>query len=152
VSSLASAPLTQRERWRIFIHTTTADGDKIAKYGWVKTGVEFYEGRANLSTVATHPTGSSDWSLVPLAEGTTSVTVEVERETKDETGGESLWVYLVKEDGKRTAVREVTWAFTGPTLELGAISSGVYTARPTKAAEGEEGVLEVSYSNFRLKT
>jgi regulation of enolase protein 1 (concanavalin A-like superfamily) len=128
------------------------DGDKIAAYGWVKMGIEFHEGRANLSTVATHPSSSSDWSLVPLARGAVSVTIEVERETKDETGvyGGSLWVYLVKEDGRRTGVREVTWAFTKPTLELGAISLGVYAARPTKTANGGEGVLEVSYSNFKI--
>lgn len=135
------------------IHCMTADGDRIARYGWVKTGVEFYEGRANLSTVATYPTGSSDWSLVPLAEGTKSVTIEVGRETQEtgEYGGESLWVYLV-EDGRRTGIREVTWCFTKPTLELGAISLGVYAARPTKAADGGEAcALEVSYSDFKIK-
>ena len=127
--------------------TRPTDGDKIAKYGWVKTGIELYEGRTNFSTVATHPTVSSDWSLVPLAEGATSVTVEVARK------GGSLWVFLVKEDGRRTGVREVTWCFTEATLELGAISLGVYTARPTKSATGgEEGALEVSYSNFKIET
>ena len=96
--------------------------------------------------MATHPTSSSDWSLVPLAEGATSATVEVARK------GGSLWVYLVKEDGRRAAVREVTWGFTEATLELGAISFGVYTARPTKTADGgEEGVLEVSYSDFKVE-
>ena len=111
----------------------------------MKTGIELYEGRANLSTVATHPTSSSDWSLVPLAEGVTSVTIEVERKWG------SLWVYLVKEDGNRTAVREVTWGFTETTLALGAISLGVYTARPTKTADGgEEGALEVFYSDFKI--
>ena len=131
----------------------TADGEEIAKYGWVKTGIEFYEGRANLSTVATHPAGSSDWSLIPLAEGATSVTIEVERETKHEaSGGVSLWAYLVREDGRRTAVREITWAFAEHMLELGAISLGVYTARPTKTADrGDEGALEVSYSNFNIR-
>ena len=60
-------------------------------------------------------------------------------------------MYLV-EDGRRTGVREVTWGFTEPTLELGAISLGVYAARPTKAAdEGEGGALEVSYSDFKIK-
>lgn len=127
-------------------YDSTIDGDKIAKYGWVKAGIELYEGRANLSTVATHPTSSSDWSLVPLAEGATSVTIEVERKSG------SLWVYLVKEDGKRTAVREVTWGFTDTTLALGAISLGVYAARPTKTAGGgEEGALEVSYSDFKIE-
>lgn len=112
----------------------------------MKTGIEFYEGRANISTVATHPTGSSDWSLAPPAEGATSATIEIERERG------SLWVYLVREDGKRTAVREVTWGFTETTLELGAISLGVYTARPTKAADGgEEGALEVLYSDFKIE-
>ena len=44
----------------------------------------------NLSTVVT---GSSDWSLVPLAERAMSVTIAVERETKHETRtyGGSLW-------------------------------------------------------------
>jgi len=79
------------------------------------------------------------------------VTIEVERKGTVGKGG-SLWVYLVKEDGRRTAVREVTWGFTQPMLELGAISLGVYTARPTKTADGgEEDALEVSYSNFEIE-
>lgn len=59
--------------------------------------------------MATPATSSSDWSLIPLDNGT--VTIEIERETKSGVAGSSLWVYLL-ENGDRKAVREVTWAFS----------------------------------------
>ena len=96
---------------------------------WLKTGIEFFNDRPNLSTVSAREW--ADWSLLPLSDK--KVTLEIAREEKDAaTGaGSSLWVYLVENsDGRevKTAVREVTWAFeTEGTLKV-----GTYAARPTE--------------------
>ncbi|KAG8811222.1 hypothetical protein FRC17_002567, partial [Serendipita sp. 399] len=109
---------------------------------WVKTGVEFYDEKPNLSTVATPSTSSSDWSLITL--NSNSVTIEVEREHKPEDGP-SLWVYLVTEHGRK-AVREITWAFTEDKL-LEDLLVGVYVARPT-ALEGQKDDQEPLEAHF----
>lgn len=99
----------------------TGDGEKQR---WIKTGIEFYNERTNLSTVAARDW--ADWSLLPLS--SKSVTIEVEREPVDAAKGtgSSIWVYMI--DGRtRVAVREVTWAFE---IE-GDMKVGLYAARPT---------------------
>lgn len=79
------------------------------KSAWLKTGIELYNDRANLSTVATPGSATSDWGLVPLQQGASKVTIRVEREEEDGKFGPSLWVYMLQEDGEKFAVREVTW-------------------------------------------
>ena len=66
---------------------------------WVKSGIEFENGRPNLGTVATPKW--SDWSLLPLS----SPKATFEIEPADDG---SLWVYII-EDGSKTPLREVTW-------------------------------------------
>jgi len=126
----------------IYVAFTTLPGKGTSegKRCWLKTGIEFYNDQANLSTVAAREW--ADWSLLPLPSN--SVTIEIEREAGGT--GPSLWVYLV--DGeKRTAVREVTWAFE---LE-GDIDVGVYAARPTEV-DGEDGEqLVVTFDNFEIE-
>jgi len=110
------------------------------KQRWVKTGIEFYNERANLSTVAACEW--ADWSLLPLSSN--SVTIEVQREPVDKAAGKgsSLWVYML--DGEtRTAVREVTWAFEFE----GEMQVGLYAARPTKA-EDDHGDILVQFERF----
>lgn len=117
---------------------------------WIKTGIEFYDSRPNLSTVATPPISTSDWSLIPLSSDT--VTIKVERERADGgVKGPSLWVYLV-EGTTQTAVREVTWPFSAERL-LENLHVGVYVARPTKL-EGENDTEELSaqFTDFVLST
>ncbi|KAH7339380.1 hypothetical protein B0J17DRAFT_536688, partial [Rhizoctonia solani] len=109
-----------------YINSKGLDGEKYES--WVKTGIEQFDGKPNVGTVATPSGGYSDWSLVPT--GGKSVTIEVAREQ----GGPSLYVYLVEGETK-TLVREVTWVFQDKhDLQLGV---GVYAARPTKV-DGEE--------------
>ncbi|KDN44435.1 hypothetical protein RSAG8_05482, partial [Rhizoctonia solani AG-8 WAC10335] len=109
-----------------YINSQGLDGEKYES--WVKTGIEMFDGKPNVGTVATPSGGYSDWSLVPAAGK--SATIEVAREA----GGPSLYVYLI-EGEKKTLVREVTWVFQDKhDLLLGV---GVYAARPTKV-EGEE--------------
>lgn len=67
---------------------------------YVKSGIEYENGRPNLSTVATPKW--SDWSLLPLSRE--EATLEIETAADG-----SLWVYIIEEDGIKTALREVTW-------------------------------------------
>lgn len=70
---------------------------------WVKTGIEFVDDKANVSTVAKDRW--ADWSLLPIIPtGGHAATIEMVREDG------SLWIYL-NEGLKRTPIREVTWAF-----------------------------------------
>lgn len=127
----------------VYLPATAGSTDDSERF-WIKSGIEYYNDRVNLSTVAAREW--ADWSLLPLEES--SVTIEIEREqVNPEKGkGSSLWVYLVEGD-ERTAVREITWAFETE----GEISVGVYAARPTTsdAEDGEE--LAVSFEDLLVE-
>jgi regulation of enolase protein 1 (concanavalin A-like superfamily) len=59
---------------------------------WLKTGMEFFEGRARLSTVLT--LGQSSWMVTDLPEGTDEITIRATRR------GDAVEVrYLLAEDG-----------------------------------------------------
>ena len=58
---------------------------------WLKTGVEFFEGRARLSTVLT--LGRSSWMVTDLPEGTDEIVLRVSRR------GDAVEVRYVIEDG-----------------------------------------------------
>lgn len=112
---------------------------------WLKSGIEFFHDRPNLSTVASREW--SDWSLNAI--NGTSVTIELAREAVDvEKGlGSSLFVYTVV-DGVRdeVPVREITWAFE---VE-GEMQIGVYAARPTPTSDSDEEKLDVLFKDFQL--
>ncbi|KAG9051365.1 hypothetical protein FS837_008460 [Tulasnella sp. UAMH 9824] len=121
------------------------------KTAWLKTGIELYNNRANLSTVATPGSATSDWGLVPLERGATKVTIRVEREEDDGKLGPSLWVYLVQDDGEKLAVREVTWAFENASGDA-ALQVGIYACRPTplgNAGEDKEELI-VHFTDYEL--
>ncbi|KAH8924568.1 hypothetical protein BT69DRAFT_1261247 [Atractiella rhizophila] len=107
---------------------------------WIKTGIEVYDGRQNVSTVATPAGGevTSDWSLVPIS--SSRATIEIERK------GVALWVYIVGEDGKRSGVREVTWAFG---KQDAVVEVGVYCCRPSQGEGTDE--LTVSFSALQIE-
>jgi len=107
---------------------------------WVKTGIEFYNLQPNVSTVATPALSTSDWSLLPVENGT--VRIRVERERGE---GPALWVYVLKENGDKLALREVTWFFEGSGHQE--LLVGVYAARPTKESNDTDE-LEVRFDNL----
>lgn len=125
--------------------STSADSMKTdAK--WVKTGIEFVNGRPLVSTVGRDKW--ADWSLLPVPSLSSSaaagdgvgVTVEMARE------GNSLWVYLLDSGGERVPIRKVTWAFeqdAGKECWIGA-----YAARPNKEAGG---ALDVKFANLEIE-
>lgn len=94
---------------------------------WIKTGIEFYNGAAFVSTVAAD--SWADWSLVQTGIHDGTVTLEIERNVKEDT----MWIYII--DGeKKIPVREVTWALSQPGAEICWV--GVYAATPTTTVEG----------------
>ncbi|KAF8507463.1 hypothetical protein BU17DRAFT_57388 [Hysterangium stoloniferum] len=116
---------------------------------WVKTGIEFVDGRTNISTVAARD--AADWSLLPAPEGQEKTTIEIEREEVDEKNGtgSSLWIYHI-EGERRTAVREVTWVFKEKEQLEGSISVGFYGARPAKTGEDDREYLTVTCEGVEL--
>lgn len=108
---------------------------------WVKTGIEFVNGHANVSTVAADRW--ADWSLLPLAnKGGNSVTVEMVREDDG-----SLWIYVI-EGVERKLIREVTWVFEDAGRNDRECWVGAYAAKPSK--EGE--ALTVSFGHLVIET
>ncbi|KAG8749745.1 hypothetical protein FRC12_013252 [Ceratobasidium sp. 428] len=126
---------------------TTSDKNDKAYEAWVKTGIEMFDGKPNVGTVATPAHGYSDWSLVPTPPGTTSVTIEVVRQQD----GPGLYIYIVDGD-KKTMIREVTWVFHGSDPQ-GMLGVGVYAARPTKVeGETEKGeALSVHFEGLEIE-
>ncbi|TFK47315.1 hypothetical protein OE88DRAFT_790305 [Heliocybe sulcata] len=107
---------------------------------WIKAGIEYVDGVPKVGTIVTDR--YSDWSLVSLQNPEKGeVTIEMEKE------GESLWVYMIDGDGKRTAMREVTWVYAGEHEE---VMVGVYAARPTDDGT-KPGELDVTFEQFVLE-
>lgn len=108
---------------------------------WIKTGIEFVDGKPFVSTVTKD--NWADWSLTPVPDGGNEVVIEMAREKG------ALWVYIVEksEEGeKRVPVRAVTWTFAAEEDVGGLI--GMYACRPSKKL-GED--LAVSFHNFELE-
>ena len=122
---------------------------------WIKTGIEFYNGAPQVSTVACDKW--ADWSLLPLpnaATGGTSVTVQMEREVLQGEGGRgSTLCVFVMEGVERRAVREVTWVFEGGEGEgEGECWVGVYAAKPTRDEDDPGRELEVHFGGFVVES
>ena len=83
---------------------------------WLKTGVEFFEGRARLSTVLT--LGRSSWMVTDLPEGTDEIALRVSRR------GDAVEVRYVIEDG---AAELAALVFMPPGRE---VLAGVMAAAP----------------------
>jgi regulation of enolase protein 1 (concanavalin A-like superfamily) len=152
-----SVRITVAAKWRelydqgglVFILPAEKGKEKERK--WIKSGIEFYEGEAYVSTVACDRW--ADWSLVQtgiknLDSGEKEVTLEMERREKDAT----LWVYVV--DGeKKVPVREVTWALSDIDRNGDGGEKvcwvGVYAATPT-VGEGRSE-LEVRFEGLKYE-
>lgn len=115
------------------------DNASEPKRCWLKTGIEFFHEKPNVSIVSSREW--SDWSL--NAHHGQNVTIEVEREAIDVAKGLGSYTVVngVRSD---TPIREVTWAFE----EEGEMEVGVYAARPTSTGDGDVQGLEVQFQNF----
>ena len=118
---------------------------------WIKTGIEYYNGQPQLSTVACETW--ADWSVTPLTTTTTTTTtttppwttIAVDREA--DGNGSSLWVYHVLEDGRRVPLREICWVY-GDAPEDWLVEVSAMAARPEKKATAN---LEVSVRDMVVK-
>ncbi|KAF2863914.1 hypothetical protein K470DRAFT_210107 [Piedraia hortae CBS 480.64] len=122
-------------------------GGLILAYGeqnprqWIKAGIEFFEGHPMIGVVGTDR--YSDWSLTPNpGKDHNKATLEFVRE------GTELWIYLVGENQKRQAVREVRWAFISPKSPL---EVGCYAAKPTPDSDNATAGVKVTFEGFLLK-
>lgn len=120
-----------------------AQGPSPSDKYWLKTGVELFDARPRLSTVACGEW--ADWSISPLETwgnaggGRVEVTIVAQRVTDHH--GPSLWIYKVEEGGRREPLREVCWVFALD--EEGAAAGGAgwevevaaYAARPSEGRE-----------------
>ena len=123
---------------------------KDDKSKWIKTGIEFYNGAPNVSTVACDRW--ADWSLSPLPEGDTKgVTIGMEREVLDGNATSVLVVYVIEGYQKRH-VREITWVFEDVEESEKECWVGVFVAKPTKDTNAEEANLEVLFEGLEIET
>ena len=126
-------------------------GSDTAKRKWIKTGIEFYNGSPQVSSVVCD--NWADWSLSPLPGGGKSLTIEMEREVSSEgVRGSTLCIYVM-EGVQRRAVREVTWVFH----EEEEITDeecwvGAYAAKPTQDEDDGRKELEVHFSGLSVET
>ncbi|KAF2670687.1 hypothetical protein BT63DRAFT_424626 [Microthyrium microscopicum] len=116
---------------------------------WIKTGIEFYNGKPMLSTVACD--AWADWSVTPRTMGAgasataTWTTLSIEKE-QDENGV-SLWVYHIDDLGEKIPLREITWVF-GHDPDRWNIEVLAMAARPEKSAID---ILEVSIKDMAIE-
>ncbi|KAI2470385.1 hypothetical protein F4781DRAFT_178749 [Annulohypoxylon bovei var. microspora] len=127
---------------------------------WIKTGIEFYFGKPQLSTVGCDR--FADWSVAPLtlAENETEpakaggVTIEVVREA-DELG-KSFWVYrlVLDKEGSvidRIPLREICWVLADEDesgSEEWTLDISPLVARPEKNATES---LSVNFKSFEVQ-
>ncbi|CAE6359146.1 unnamed protein product [Rhizoctonia solani] len=110
---------------------------------WVKTGIEMFEGKPHVSTVATPEGGYADLSLAVASGKSATIEVVAERPSMKIS---PFFCPL------RSGIRQVTWAFQeNQDLLLGV---GIFAARPTKT-EGEETgkgeALVVSFEDLKIE-
>ena len=123
---------------------------KDGKSKWIKSGIEFYEGEPNVSTVVCDKW--ADWSLSPLPGGETNgITIGMEREVLDGKATSVLVVYVVKENERRH-VREITWVFEDAEENEMECWIGVSVAKPTRDVDNEEADLEVRFGGLQIET
>jgi uncharacterized protein len=115
---------------------------------WIKTGIEFYNGKPMLATVACDTW--ADWSLAPLPldDGASGAdvwtTISIEKEGDEH--GVSLWVYHVKDDGEKVPLREITWVY-GHDPDAWFLQILAMAARPEKRAKQD---LEVAVKDMSV--
>ncbi|KAL8720489.1 MAG: hypothetical protein Q9181_007903 [Wetmoreana brouardii] len=120
---------------------------------WIKTGVEHFENRANISTVACDRW--ADWSLVPLREESLGkVTVEMTREVRKDEKTSTLWVHSVDTStGEKKALREITWVFEDENMQGDQeCEVGVYAAKPNPDESDPGKELDVTFENLTVDT
>jgi regulation of enolase protein 1 (concanavalin A-like superfamily) len=130
----------------ISLRKRSEESSKAPPSKWIKTGIEFYQGKPMLSTVACD--AWADWSVAPLPVSDIKSAVEtwttISIIKEEDENGVSLWVYHVGKDGLKTPLREITWVF-GHDTEAWDVQILAMAARPAKTAKDD---LEVSVKDM----
>ncbi|XXG96766.1 hypothetical protein Hte_003057 [Hypoxylon texense] len=127
---------------------------------WIKTGIEFYFGKPQLSTVGCDR--FADWSVGPLAltanepkpADVGGVTLEIVREGDEH--GKSLWVYRLVLDAEgqvkeKIPLREICWVLADEDEKDGEewlLDVSPLVARPEKSATES---LKVQFKTFEVQ-
>lgn len=133
-------------------HKVSEDREDRGQRRWVKTGIEFFEGKPNISTVASDRW--SDWSLAPLPEDSASkITIELSREVVNGEKTSTLWVHFVDlVSGHKRPLREVAWVFEEDYLKgNGECEIGVYSAKPIRDEDDNEKELDVTFEDLIIQ-
>ncbi|KAL8750762.1 MAG: hypothetical protein Q9184_006309 [Pyrenodesmia sp. 2 TL-2023] len=160
LSSLRSARVTLSASWHtkfdqgglLLVLPGTKGSDRNQRR-WIKTGVEFFDGKPNISTVACDR--FADWSLAPLPDDASEkVTVEIIREVRDGQKMSTMWVYYINPStGEKRPLREVAWVFEEESLRDDAeCEFGVYAAKPIADESDQEKELEVTFEDLKIET
>ena len=120
------------------------DPSVTGKPKWLKTGLEIYRGKPQLSTVGCDR--FSDWGVAPLSPFTSSpgpITIAVEPAEGEYL--ESVWVYLISPEGEKIPLREVCWFYVGDEGQEWDLEVAAYAARPEQNVSES---LVVDFSGF----
>ena len=114
----------------------------------MKAGIEVFNGKPMLSTVATDT--ASDWSIVehPASATADSKTwTRISVEAGEDELGRSLLVFAETAGGEdKIQLREICWAYSFPDT-MTEIAVAAFAARPAK---NTKGVLEVEFKDFEV--
>ena len=160
LSSLRAARVTVTAEWKTKFdqgglmlvlppHKESENRKDRGQRRWVKTGIEFFEGKPNISTVASDRW--SDWSLAPLPEDSASkIIIELSREVANNEKTSTLWVHFVDPvSGNKRPLREVAWVFEEENLNgSGQCEIGVYSAKPIRDEDDSEKELDVIFEDL----
>ena len=162
LSSLSSARVTVIADWTtkfdqggllliLPAHQQSTQGGDQERRRWVKTGIEFFEGTPNTSTVACDRW--ADWSLAPLPETSSGkATIEISREVKDGQKTSTLWVHVVDPvSGNKRPLREIAWVFEGGVETEEECEIGVYCAKPIQDEDNTGKELNVTFENLVIQ-
>ena len=108
---------------------------------WMKTGIEYFNGKPSLSVVGCDR--FSDWSLSPMPSGGNKATFEAVRD------GETLWIYSVNGDD-RWPLREIKWAFIEDRVSDAEMWIGVCAAKPTSDKDDAQAGVEVTFQDLQI--
>ncbi|KAL8922313.1 MAG: hypothetical protein Q9208_005283 [Pyrenodesmia sp. 3 TL-2023] len=160
LSALRSARVTVSASWRtkfdqggLLLVLPGEKGSDRKQRRWIKTGVEFFEGKTNISTVACDR--YADWSLAPLPDDASEkVTVEITREVRGGQKTCTMWVHYINlSTGDKRPLREVAWVFEeGEYGDDAECEIGVYAAKPIADESDPQKELEVTFEDLKIET
>lgn len=151
LSSFTSASLTFNATWTeqydqagLILTLRPRDSSNKTPQKWIKTGLEYYNGVAQLSTVACDR--FADWSITPLAAvGSTTEPISLRIDRDESEHGVSIWIFYLPPGGaEKVALREICWFYAEEAGEWD-LEVSAFAARPIETTKEE---LKVEFSGL----